>query len=346
MRKPTHILLVLAVLLLGSIVASCALGAVKVHPTEFVSILLNKFGWSDYNSFSAQQEAVIWVIRLPRVITSVLSGALLALSGVAIQGLFRNPLADPGIIGISSGAAMVASIAIVISGTFSFLQGTFAGISFLVIAAFAGSLLSAAGVFRIAREKTKTNVSTMLLAGIAINAIAGAVTGILIYISNEQQLRDLTFWTLGSLGGSTWTNAGILLVLLVVTYLVFFRLSKALNAFSLGEQEAQHIGISIESAKNRIIIFSSIAVGATVAFNGIIGFVGLVVPHILRITGSYNHRFLIPAAALGGGLLLSLSDLAARTLVAPAEIPVGIITALAGAPVFLFILLQQKHTFR
>lgn len=329
-------------MLFFSIIISCGMGSVKVSASEFFSILFHKFGFSNEKDFTAQQEAVIWVIRLPRVVMSVLIGAVLAICGASIQGLFRNPLADPGIIGISSGAAMAASIAIVFAGSGIIQQSNYAGFSVLYIAAFLGACVTAFLVFRIAKEKTKTNVGLMLLAGIALNAISGAVMGLLTYLSTDAQLRDLTFWTLGSLGGANWKSVLILLITTSITIFFLLRLAKSLNALSLGEKEALHIGTPVEKVKNTIIVITSLAIGVAVAFCGIIGFIGLVVPHILRLSGSYDHRFLIPASAIGGALLLCVADTTSRTLAAPAEIPVGIITSLVGAPVFLFLLIQQK----
>lgn len=333
------------VMLFFSIIISCGMGSVKVSASEFFSILSYKFGFSSEKDFTTQQEAIICVIRLPRVITSVLIGAVLAICGASIQGLFRNPLADPGIIGISSGAAMAASIAIVFAGSGIIKQSSYAGFSILYIAAFLGACVTAFLVFRIAKEKTKTNVGLMLLAGIALNAISGAVMGLLTYLSTDAQLRDLTFWTLGSLGGANWKSVLILLITTSITIFFLLRLAKSLNALSLGEKEALHIGTPVEKVKNTIIIITSLAIGVAVAFCGIIGFIGLVVPHILRLSGSYDHRFLIPASAIGGALLLCVADTTSRTLAAPAEIPVGIITSLVGAPVFLFLLIQQKTKF-
>lgn len=341
MKKSSLIITLLIITLFVTVLISCATGAMGVSPVQLVSIIGYKAGLVSQQNFTPQQEAVIWDIRLPRVMLSVLTGALLAISGAAIQGLFRNPLADPGIIGVSAGAAMFASLVIVLAGP-AFMLGSYAGFSLLTIITFAGALLSAFLVFGIGRNKRGANVALMLLAGIAINAIAGSITGMLIYLSSESQLRNLTFWTLGSLGGADWKNVLISFIILLTALFLLVRKAKALNAFSLGEQEAMHIGINVEQTKNIIVIICSAAIGATVAFCGIIGFIGLVIPHILRLTGSYDHRFLLPASALGGAVLLCLADTLSRTLVAPAEIPVGIITALVGAPVFLFLLLRQK----
>lgn len=342
MKKQAFILIILIIALGCCFIYSCSTGAVSVSAGELVSIIFNKAGLSNTKNYTDQQEAVIWLIRLPRVCMTVLVGASLALCGAAIQGLFRNPLADPGIIGVSSGAALCASIVIVLAGSVFTLNSGFAGFSVLTIATFLGAAITSFIVFAIAKEKQGTNVAMMLLAGIAINALAGAFTGLLTYLSTDAQLRSLTFWTLGSMGGANWKSVAIVFAVTVLSLILLMTLSKALNALALGETEAGHIGIKVERTKNIIILVTSIAIGSTVAFCGIIGFVGLVIPHILRLLGSPHHRFLLPASALGGAILLCLADTVSRTLVAPAEIPVGIITALVGAPVFLFLLLRQK----
>lgn len=342
MKKPFVIISILVAGLILAVLIGCATGAVSVSPAQLVAILGYKLGLSSADGFTPQQETVIWDIRLPRVMLSVLAGAILSLSGAAVQGLFRNPLADPGIIGISAGAAMFASIVIVLAGSAFTLGSGLAGFSFLTLGTFAGAILASMVVFGIGKSKRGTSVAHMLLGGIAITAIAGSVTGLLTYLSTDAQLRSLTFWTMGSLGGADWKNVSIVMVSFTVAFCLLLSMSKALNAFALGEQEAQHLGIHIERTKNTILFVTSAAIGATVAFCGIISFIGLVIPHILRLTGGYDHRFLLPASALGGGILLCLADTLSRTLAAPAEIPVGIITALVGAPVFLFLLIRQK----
>lgn len=341
MRQSRITLVVLTIAVFLSLVLASGIGAIHISALEWFHIFLHKLGLASHE-VDAQKTAVLWVIRLPRVVTSLCVGASLAICGTALQGLFRNPLADPSIIGISAGAAFSASLVIVLASSFiTFSVGWFSG-SILSVATFLGAVTSTLLIFALSRQKHKTNVTIMLLGGIAINAMAGACTGILIFIADDAQLRSITFWTLGSLGGVSWVSTGLIAGSLLVSIAFLLRLSKAFNALTLGEQEAKYIGMPIEQLKTQVIITTALSVGTSVAFCGMISFVGLVVPHILRLIGGANHRFLLPASALGGALLLCWADTIARTLVAPAEIPIGVITAILGAPVFLILLYQQK----
>ncbi len=316
------------------------MGAIHIGFSEWWQILLAKAGWVEEVP-DAQKTAVLWVIRLPRVITSLLVGASLALCGAALQGLFRNPLADPSIIGISAGAAFSAALVIVLASSL-LASGWWAG-TLLSLVTFLGAVGSTFLVFALARQKHRTNVTMMLLAGIALNALASACTGVLIFVADDAQLRSITFWTLGSLGGANWTTVGLLALATGLATVFLFRLAKVFNALTLGEQEAKYIGMPIERLKVQVVILTALAIGTAVAFCGMIGFVGLVVPHVLRLIGGGNYRFLLPASVLAGALLLCWADTLARTVVAPAEIPIGVITALLGAPVFLIILYRQKN---
>ena len=334
------LLTILALLVTASIFVASGLGAVKITIAEILNILLTKLGISNGQS---QHEAVFWVIRLPRVLLSAFVGAGLAISGTAMQGIFRNPLADPSIIGISSGAASTASVFIVVLSAILPQWYTMWGVSLLSIASFIGAAITAWLIFTISHTKRGADLATMLLAGIAINALGGAITGVMTFLADDVQLRSLTFWTLGSLGGATWQSAGIVAAITTVCLIFLIPVSKGLNAMALGESEALHIGINVQSLKVRVIILTTLAVSATVAFCGIIGFIGLAVPHILRISFSSDNRFLLPASALGGALLLIWADTLSRTIAQPAEVPIGVITALTGAPVFLYLLIQQKR---
>ncbi|MFT5617697.1 MAG: iron complex transport system permease protein, partial [Arenicella sp.] len=247
---------------------------------------------------------------------------------------------DPSIVGISAGAALFASLTIVLGG--SFFSATWLGVSALSFASFTGAVLATILVFTISQEKRGTNVSTMLLAGIAINSLAGACMGVLTYLADDAQLRSLTFWTLGSLGGSNWLSVTILALVTVSSVIFLSRLYKPFNALALGEREAVNLGISVEKLKIQVVAFTALSIGSAVAFCGMIGFVGLVVPHILRLFGGSDHRFLLPASALGGALLLGLADTASRTVASPAELPIGIITSLVGAPIFLWLIYRKR----
>jgi iron complex transport system permease protein len=259
-----------------------------------------------------------------------------------MQGLFRNPLADPGLIGVSSGASLAAVVTIVLGSTVFGAWGDALGAFLLPAAAFAGGVLATLVVYRLATRNGQTSVATMLLAGIAINALAGAGTGLMIFIADDDQLRDLTFWTLGSLGGATWTRLAVVGPCLLGGMLAAPLLSRSLNALLLGESEARHLGIRTERVKQVVILLAAGVVGAAVAVSGVIGFVGLVVPHLLRLAVGPDHRVLVPGSAFLGGALLLGADVLARTIVAPAELPIGIVTALVGAPFFLWLLLRDR----
>lgn len=322
-----------------SCLISASMGAFPIEPQEALNIFLSKVGWASSNSFTSGQENVLVYIRLPRVLLGMLVGAALAVSGAGMQGLFRNPLADPGLIGISAGAVLAAAIAIVLGWN---LSNSVLGIYGLSAATFIGATASALLVFKLASTNGKTQVSTMLLAGIAINALAGAVTGFIIYTADDDELRSITFWTLGSLGGANWKMVLSLTPLVIVPLIMIPRLSRQLDAYSLGESEAHCLGVNTQRLKYIMIIWVTLAVGASVAMVGMIGFIGLVVPHISRMIFGVAHRYVILGSALAGAIVLSLSDMLCRTIVSPAELPIGIITAMMGTPLFLSILIRQK----
>lgn len=319
-------LLLLLIVLLITAAAAALIGA---FPIPALSLL--------QANLTPQEQAVLHSIRLPRVLLAVIVGAALAVSGAALQGLFRNPLADPGLIGISSGAALAVALMIVSIGPLPGILGLYG----LSIAAFMGGLLTSIVIFRFAGLTGASSVTYILLAGIAINALASAGTGFLAYLSDDQELRSLTFWTMGSLGGALWPGVLICASLVIPATFVLYRNAQRLNILLLGESEARHLGVDSERLKRNIIICTAISVGAAVAVSGIIGFVGLVIPHLIRLTLGPDHRLLIPASALLGAIILIIADTVSRTLLAPAEIPVGIFTSLIGGPFFLWLLLKQ-----
>lgn len=327
--------------LLVTVVLSVGIGAVRVSPYEIGLIIAKSFGYAvDVDS---TKEAILVAIRLPRVCLAILIGAGLAISGAAIQGLFRNPLADPGLIGISSGASLAAVMMIVLEVKFfQTLTGTL-GMYALSIVAFAGACATAFLVYRIARMAGKDVITTMLLTGIAINALSGALTGIMTYMATDEQLRNITFWSLGSLGGASWTSVLAILPFMIIALICIPRLAKSLNLLALGESQASMLGVNLKSIKRQVIIFSTMAVGTSVAVAGIIGFIGLVIPHLIRMGAGSDHRRVLIGSALGGAIVLTLADSLARTLVAPAELPIGILTALVGTPVFLWILFRERR---
>lgn len=333
---------VLLILLTITIFLSASFGAMEINWNEIFIIFKNKFNGLSESSLS-QKEAVLFNIRLPRIIMSLFVGGSLAICGTALQGLFRNPLADPSVIGISMGAALSAGAVIVFSSSLLLSTFSLGGMTLLSISTFLGAVATTFFIFGISKQGKKVNIVTMLLAGIAINALAGAGLGLLSYLADDAQLRTLTFWTLGSMGGASWNSVLILGISCALTIIFLLPQSKAFNALALGEQEAAIIGVSTEQLKIKVIVLTALAVGASVAFCGMIGFVGLVTPHILRIIGGSDHRFLLPVSAIVGGLLLVWADNFSRLAVAPAEIPIGIVTALIGAPVFLYLLLKQRR---
>lgn len=288
-------------------------------------------------ALSEQHRGVLLSIRLPRVLLAVIVGSALAVSGAAMQGLFRNPLADPGLIGISSGAAFAVACLVVLIGPVGGTLGLY-GVS---VAAFLGGALTAVFIFYIARVTGGFSMTYMLLAGIAINALAGAGVGFLTYLSDDQQLRTLTFWTMGSLGGALWPAVVVAATIVFPALFVLIRCAKRLNLLLLGEREAAYLGVESKRLKLTIVICAALSVGAAVAVSGVIGFVGLVVPHVIRLMVGPDHRVLIPLSAILGAGLLLLADTIARLIVLPAEMPVGILTSLIGGPFFLWLLVKQ-----
>uniref|UniRef100_UPI003BABAD1C FecCD family ABC transporter permease n=1 Tax=Stappia sp. TaxID=1870903 RepID=UPI003BABAD1C len=335
----------LAILLLGLfLVLVCAL-ALATGPLDLdlFRVVGELFGDRREDAVGALRDSVIlWQVRLPRVLLGACVGAALAVSGALMQGLFRNPLADPGIVGVSAGAGLGAALMIVLGGTILAPFSAFAGFYALPFAAFIGALLTTFTLYRIGTRGGFTSVATMLLAGIALAALAGAATGLLIFVADDQQLRDLNFWGLGSLAGATWEKLSAVAPIIAIVLLSMPFFASGLNGLLLGEAGAAHLGVRVQRLKAGSIVAVAAATGASVAVSGGIGFVGIVVPHLLRLTIGPDHRHLLPASALLGASLLILADTVSRTVVAPAELPIGIVTAIAGAPVFLWILLGRK----
>ncbi|WP_275791159.1 FecCD family ABC transporter permease [Pararhizobium gei] len=339
-RLAQLLIVALVVFTAAIFIASIMTGAADASLGNVLGWLLGMDGAEQ--AVSARDRIIILDIRLPRAVMGFLVGASLAVSGAVMQGLFRNPLADPALVGVSGGASLGAVTMIVLGSTFFGPLFSAFGFYTLPVAAFLGGLVTTLLLYRIATRGGQTSVATMLLAGIALGALAGAVTGILIFIADDKQLRDLTFWGLGSLAGANWTkilSAGpiILASLAVVPFL-----ARGLNALTLGEAAAFHMGVPVQRLKNIAIVSVAASTGASVAVSGGIGFVGIVVPHVLRLVIGPDHRYLLPASALLGGILLIFADMVARTIVPPAELPIGIITAFAGAPFFLWVLLRGR----
>ena len=334
-------MLILGLVLAAASVFSLTLGALSSDLDDTLRSLAHFWGLLNDPNLGALPQ-VIGQIRLPRLLMGMIAGAGLAIAGAVLQALFRNPMADPGLLGVSSGAALGAAAAIVLGLSFAPLFALF-GNWLLLVMAFLGSFLSLSIVYRLARFNGRTDIATMLLAGVAVNAITGALIGLLSYLASDTQLRDIVFWSLGSLSVNDWSKLLIALIIVLpgCTLLLFY--AKALNAHLLGESEARHLGFDVESIKKRLILLCALIVSVIVSMSGIIGFVGLIVPHLIRLIFGPDHRLLLPASALSGAILLVLGDVIARTLISPAEIPIGIITAVLGGPFFMALLIRYKR---
>lgn len=326
---------VLGLLTAGVVIAALAglgLGQVQIPPGEIIRLFLGG------ETIDQTHVAVIYSIRLPRVVLGILVGAGLAVAGAAFQGLFRNPLADPGIIGVSAGGSLGAVGSIVIG---PFIGLSFLGIHALPIAAFIGALLATI-VVGAASSRAGGSNGALLLSGIAVNAIAAAATGFLVFIGDDQQLRALIFWTMGSLSAAPWEAIIFALPALLAPLLMLPWLARALDAMLLGEREAHHLGISVKLVKRVVVVVTAVGVGAAVALSGLIGFVGLIGPHLARLLLGPGHRLLLPSAALIGATLMLMSDIVARLAAAPAEVPIGVITGCLGGPFFLWLLVHRN----
>jgi iron complex transport system permease protein len=335
---PGRLLCLLLLALAVSLLLALVLGPKIILPTELW--LVDAGQLSSQLSSQVSSQLIVEKIRLPRAAMAMIIGATLAVAGVMMQGLFRNPLADPSLIGVTSGASAGASLVIVLGA-----GNLIAGVSLIALGAFAGAMLATSIVYRLAVSSSgSSSVATMLLAGIAISAFAGAINSFFQYIADNHMLRQMSLWQMGSLSAATGPR--LLMAYAVLGGLLCFvpRYSGALNALLLGESEARHLGIDVDAIKRQIIMIVALAIGMAVALCGTIAFVGLVTPHIVRLLIGPDHRYLIPCAALAGAVLLLLADALARFVLAPAELPIGVVTALLGAPFFLSLLRQQRHS--
>ncbi|MBX8502184.1 FecCD family ABC transporter permease [Pseudomonas lijiangensis] len=321
---------------------SLALGPVSLPLADTLRAALRLLGIPVAGENLEQAELILGQIRVPRTLLGLAAGAVLALSGVAMQGLFRNPLADPGLVGVSSGAALGAALAIV-GGALWGNVPQFIAPYLLSVCAVVGGLVVTSMVYRLGRRDGQTSVATMLLAGIALTALSASIIGLLTYLADDATLRTLTFWNMGSLNGATYARLWPLLLVCVAIIFWLPRRAKALNALLLGESEARHLGVNVEALKRELVFCTALGVGAAVAAAGLIGFIGLVVPHLVRLLVGPDHKVLLPASALAGASLLLFADIFARLVLAPAELPIGIVTALLGAPFFLYLLVRGRH---
>ncbi|MFC0179823.1 FecCD family ABC transporter permease [Thorsellia kenyensis] len=323
--------------------------------TIISTIIASQLGALPINIFKLMQGEIdnylfkIWLdIRLPRVLLALLIGASLALSGTILQGLFKNPLADPGLLGISSGSALMVGITILLmplltQQLYSLSPSTLQFITqYLIVgASFVGGM-TVASILLLFSIKKRTTLLHLLLLGIAINAINGGAMGVFTYLSTDNQLRQFTLWTMGSLGTANWHSLSTAAIIIIPIMLLSLKYTKALNLMQLGHEQAFYMGINVKRTQWQLLGLVSLLTGISVSLTGIIGFIGLVIPHLMRMQISADNRFLFPATLLGGGLFLLVADTLARTVVIPAEMPVGIITSLVGGPYFVYLIMKVK----
>jgi len=327
--RQRYLLLTFLISLVFSALLAVTIGSFKISVLDILLGKLDELG-----------STILYTIRMPRVMLAAFVGASLAISGACLQGLFRNPLADPGLIGVSAGAALGAAFAIVFSSRFISLN--FLGPYLIPFSAIIGSASVIIILFVITKGFGYDGVTYMLLAGIAVNAIAGVGIGVLTYISDDSELRSLTFWTMGSFGGVTWPLIMPAIVVIIFSIVWIIGLSRKLDLIQLGDVEASRLGINIRKVRFGVIISSAVVVGISVALSGMIGFVGLVVPHLVRILGGVNHLYVLIGSAIFGSILMVISDMMCRVIISPAELPVGLITSGLGSPFFLWLIFKMR----
>jgi len=331
----------LAVVLFVLLILSAGTGAVHLSWSEIIDIIRHRMGSNvQVNSIN---EGLFFQIRLPRTFLCVLVGASLSVSGALMQSLFRNPIVEPGLIGTSAGSALGAALLIVLGRNAFFNNIQFLGDLIMPACAFAGGLVATLLVYYFSASLNRVNISIMILAGIAVNAIANGATGFLAYIARDPQARSITFWNLGTISGANWQAVIIVGVSTVVGILLALRFAKPLNALQLGDSEAGYLGVNTERMKISVILVNTLLVSVATSMVGIIAFVGLIVPHLLRLLKGSDNRYLLIGSALLGAIVLILTDMICRVIIAPAEMPIGIVTAFIGAPVFLWLLSRFRN---
>lgn len=331
---------VLLLPLLGAMLATAALlavglGAVAIPPDQALAALLGR-------EVDERVAGIVLQLRLPRAVLAICAGAALGVAGAALQGLLRNPLADPVLIGVSGGAALGAVAAIVVGHKLATLLPPEALRWLVPAAAFAGALAAVTGVMRLGGAREGSGPGALILAGIAISALASAGIGAFIFMADDRQLRDFIFWNMGSVAGASWQGLAVAAPLIALATGAMLAAARPLDAILLGEREAGHLGFDVPAVRRRVIAAVALAVGAGVAFTGMIAFVGLIVPHLVRLVAGAGHRLLLPASALLGAALLLLADCAARTVVAPAELPIGLVTSALGTPFFMALIVRRR----
>lgn len=335
--------ILLSILLILSLILSARVGAVNISYGKIFGFVGKELGLVSNTTSATIEEALFWRIRLPRVIMCALVGAALSVSGALMQALFRNPIVEPGLVGTSSGAALGAAFVFVMGPSLAGKYAEAIGPLMLPLFAFLGGFAATMAVYKLSSVFGKVNVNIMILAGIAMNVLCNGGTGFFSYVARDPQARSITFWNLGTLSGADWTGVCMVGVSTILSIVLCLKYSKALNALMLGEQEAGYLGVNTNRLKMQVIILNTFMVAIATSIVGVIGFIGLIVPHVLRILKSSDNRFLIIGSALLGGILLNLADMVARVLVAPSEFPIGVLTAFVGAPVFLYILIRNSR---
>ncbi len=336
------ILFLLSILLILSVGVFSTIGTANISIIDTFKIVGSKIpvikNYIDISYIEKSYETIIWSIRLPRVFLGILVGASLSMAGAAFQGMFKNPMADPYVIGISSGAALGATIAIIIKADVSFLN-----MSTISLFAFIGALVSVMAVYNIARIKNRVPITTLLLSGIAIGQFLTAIMSFLMVIYNKDMTK-IIYWTLGSLSGKGWEPLLKIFLPTIISMILINFFSRDLNIMLTGEESAQSLGVDVEKTKVYILLLGTFMTSMAVSVSGIIGFVGLIIPHIVRLILGPDHRILLPASALIGGIFMIFADTIARTIISPVEIPVGIITAIFGGPFFIYLLMTKKKS--
>jgi iron complex transport system permease protein len=329
----------LCLLLIGVIVFAIAFGAVLIQPNDMLLAMQHYFSGRHASSI---EESVFLQLRLPRVLLCTITGAILSVSGVLMQGLFRNPIVEPGLIGTSAGAAFGASFVFVFASCFGSATQSLVGPLLVPLFAFAGGLISTFIVYQLSMNAKQSSITTILLVGIAINAIALSGTGFMSYLARDPQARSISFWNMGTFSGASWEQFLIVSLVALIVFIISFKEAKKLNALMLGEEEAYYLGVNTKRFKRKILIANTAMVAIATSFVGVIGFMGLIVPHVMRLVVGSDHKKLLPASMIAGAIILILADMGARLFLAPAEIPIGIITSIVGAPIYILLLKSNK----
>ncbi len=340
-KSPIYFILILVILSLFSVIAGVGLGPVKIEFATVWKIIISKIFKFEISDIAKNTVKIVWDLRLPRVIMGFIVGGGLALSGVAIQSFTKNPLSEPYILGVSSGAS-AGAVLVVLNGALVSALGSFA----LPIGAFIGAIVALLSVYNIAKTREGILPIRLILVGIAVSSMFMALTNFMVFnAKTDSGVRNATFWMMGSLAGIKWKYIIIPLANLLISFIVFMILSRAMNTMLLGENTAIVLGMNVKLARKIIVTMSALLAGSIVAVSGSIGFVGLIVPHIVRGLIGSDHKYVIPSSVLIGGIFIVFSDVAARLLVAPQELPIGIVTALLGAPYFVYLVRKNKYSF-